>query len=78
MIKLTANQADAMLSLGNYVGETIEVLTSEYDANVDRDFVRRSKGRFNSSTLRGLEAKGFIKIELAFWKGARLTVLKAA
>ena len=78
MTSLTKNQAEAMITFSQYVGRTVEVLTSEYTANVNPSFVRTAVGVFNSAALRGLEAKGFIRIDLAFWKGARVTVLKAA
>ena len=73
---LTAKQADQMRSLSNYVGQTVNVLTSYYDANVSPDF--KHVGIFNSASLRGLAAKGFIRIERTYWKGATITVLKAA
>lgn len=78
MAKLTEKQADSMLSLGNYVGRTVDVMTSEYARNVNPEFVRRSVGLFNASTLRGLERKGFIRINQAMWRGANITVLRAA
>lgn len=65
-----------MATLGRYVGATVEVLTSEYHANVAPQAVRDSVGTVSSAALRGLEARGFIKIELAYWKGATVTVLK--
>jgi hypothetical protein len=74
---LTASQLDSMRTLGNYVGQTINVLTSQYTANVDREFVSSAKGIHQSSALRGLEKKGYIHIEQAMWKGASVTVLKA-
>ena len=76
--QLTANQAEAMMTLSRYVGQTVQVLTSEYDANIAAQAKRDSVGTFKSAALRGLETKGFIKIDLAYWKGATLTVLKAA
>lgn len=77
--KLTANQAAAMASLSAYVGQTVEVLTSGYTANVAPEAVRRAVGgTMSSAALRGLAAKGLIRIELAYWKGARITVLAAA
>ena len=78
MTNLTENQAEAMLTLNRYVGQTVEVLTSEYTANVAPQAVIKSVGTLKSAALRGLEAKGFIKIELAYWKGATITVLNAA
>jgi hypothetical protein len=75
--KLTRHQEDSMASLRHYVGQTVEVMTSHYDRNVNPEFVKRAVGGVhNSAALRGLEAKGYIKIEDAFWKGARITVLK--
>jgi len=73
---LTENQIESMLTLSNYVGKTIDVLTSEYTANINPDFARRAKGLHKGSTLRGLQSKGFIKIEETFWKGATVTILK--
>ena len=79
MTTLTANQAEAMTSLNGYVGKTVEVLTSGYTANVSADFVARAVGgTMSRAALRGLEKKGFIRIEGAYWKGATVTVLKAA
>ncbi len=75
MTALTASQQQAMMTLSNYVGQTVDVLTSQYSANVSRDFVARSVGIFNAAALRGLEKKGFISMK-AFWKGATVTVLK--
>lgn len=76
--KLTRAQTDVMLTLSNCVGRTVDVLTSQYDANVDADFRKRAYhlGSTTASTLKGLEAKGFIKVERSFWKGAVVTVLK--
>lgn len=74
---LTRNQMNSMDSLNGHVGETVDVLTSGYTANVAPEFVRRAVGGCHSSAaLRGLEAKGFIRINRAFWKGANITVLK--
>ena len=73
---LTTLQLDSMRTLSNYVGQTINVLTSMYDANVDRGFVSSAKGIHSSSSLRGLERKGYIRIEQTMWKGASITVLK--
>jgi hypothetical protein len=75
-MKLTDHQDSAMRSLSNHVGKTVEVLTSQYDANVSPAYRARSVGTFKSAALRGLEIKGFIKIVDAYWKGATVTVLK--
>ncbi len=69
---------EAMQVLGQYAGKTVEVLTSEYTSNVNPKAIHDAVGTFKSSTLRGLERRGIIRIELAYWKGARITVLKAA
>lgn len=74
--QLTKLQLDAMRTLTNYVGETVSVLTSQYDANVSQRAKDESKGTMSSAALRGLESKGFIKIVAAYWKGATVTVLK--
>lgn len=74
--KFTPNQYDAMCAFDKYVGKTVSCLTSQYDANVAERARRESVGTFNSAALRGLEARGYIKIELAYWKGATVTVLK--
>ena len=76
MKTLTTSQYDSMLRFSNYVGQTIDVLTSQYHANVNPEFVRNAKGIHNSASLRGLEKKGYIRIEQAMWKGATITVLK--
>ena len=78
MANLTPNQAAAMAALHSYVGQTVQVLTSQNTANVARQAVANAVGIFSSAALRGLEAKGYIKINLAYWKGANITVLKAA
>lgn len=39
----------------------------------NRESVNRAKGGIHSAAV---ESKGYIKIDLAFWKGARVTVLK--
>jgi len=75
MTQMTANQAEAMAILSQYEGKTVEVLTSEYTANVNPEAVRRSVGTFKSAALRGLETKGFIHIEAFYWNRARVTVL---
>ena len=77
-MKLTPNQTEAMLYLSNYVGRDVDVFTSQYIHNVNPVFTRRAIGYFNSATLRGLEAKGLIRINAAFWKGANITVLRDA
>jgi hypothetical protein len=74
--KLTRHQEDAMCLFRNYVGETIDVSTSYYESGVNPEFLKRRKGVVNSAALRGLEAKGYIKIEEAYWRGATVTVLK--
>lgn len=75
MTNLTANQADAMQALRGHVGRTVQVATSRYDANVAATF--QPVAYVNSAALRGLERKGFIRIERAYWKGADVTVLLA-
>ena len=76
--KITANQAAALAGLEAHAGQTVEVLTSGYTANVAPEAVRRAVGgTMSSAALRGLEAKGFIRIEAAYWKGARITVIAA-
>lgn len=73
---LTDHQHNAMCTLTNHVGKTVDVLTSQYDANVSPAFVKRAVGTMKSAALRGLEKRGFIKIVDAYWKGATVTVLK--
>jgi len=75
-MKLSPNQSEALSVLSAYVGQQVEVLTSGYTANVAPAAVAASVGTFSSAALRGLAARGFIRIDLAYWKGARLTVLK--
>lgn len=72
---LTPNQESAMRDLSNWKGETILVLTSQYTNNVNPDFVRDAKTTINSATLRGLEKRGLIRIDDAYWRGATVTVL---
>lgn len=74
-MKLTDNQVDAMQTLTNYVGRTVQVATSGYLANVAKTF--SPVAITNSAALRGLERKGFIRIEQSYWKGADVTVLRS-
>jgi hypothetical protein len=74
---LTANQAEALAVLGQYVGQTVLVLTSGYTANVAPAAIAEAVATVSSAALRGLEARGFIRIETSMWKGARVSVLKA-
>lgn len=74
---MTSNQTAAMNVLGKYVGQTVQVLTSQYDANVAPQARADSVGTFNSAALRGPEKRGLIKIDRAYWKGATITVLAA-
>lgn len=74
---MTSNQTAAMNVLGKYVGQTVQVLTSQHDANVAAQARADSVGTFNSAALRGLEKRGLIKIDRAYWKGATITVLAA-
>jgi hypothetical protein len=76
MKPLTKNQEYALNVLAPHTGKTVEVLTSTYTANVDPKAVADSIGIVSSAALRGLEARGLIRIEVAYWKGARVTVLK--
>jgi hypothetical protein len=78
MSKLTPAQQQVMYSLNSRVGQTVEVLTSEYTAAVNPDYVKRAifLGTVSSATLRGLETKGFIRIVETYWRGAMLEVLK--
>jgi hypothetical protein len=73
--QLTANQTEALYVLSQYAGQTVQVLTSQYDANVAAKAKADSVGTFSSAAIRGLASKGFIRIEGAYWKGATLTVL---
>lgn len=77
MANLTTNQAEALDRLSQYVGQTVLVLTSQYDANIAPEAKRTNVGTFNSAALRGLAARGYIKLD-AFWKGANVTVLKVS
>lgn len=72
---LSSKQMDAINSLRPYAGETVNVLTSQNFANVDRAFVDSAVGGiFNASTLRSLEEKGFLTVANSFWKGATIHV----
>ena len=76
--KLSATQQIAMQAYSLRTGETFDVLTGEPTKNVDREFVQRAYGpKISQAALRGLEARGLIKINQAFWKGATITVIKA-
>jgi len=76
---LTTNQSEALAVLSQYVGQTVLVLTSGYTANVAPEAVAQAVGgTIKSSTLRGLAARGFIRIDTSMWKGARITVLRTA
>ena len=69
MIPLTQKQQDAITRLSQYAGQRILILTTQYGdyRNIGH------KGYINSSTLRGLAAKGLIQIE-PIWRGAWVTV----
>lgn len=68
---LTPAQQDALRRLSQYAGQRIFVLTTQYG-----DYRGTGhKGYFNSSTLRGLHARGLVNVELV-WRGAWVTVPK--
>lgn len=74
---LTRSQYDAMCDFDPYIGQTINVLTSESARSVNPEFAKTAVGGYhNSATLRGLEKKGYIRIENTFWRAASITVLK--
>jgi hypothetical protein len=72
---LTRNQLECDF-LNRHIGETVLVLTSGYTANVAPRAIAEAVGYAPSQALRGLAARGYIKIEDAFWKGAKVTVLR--
>lgn len=72
---MTPNQEAAVQALREHAGRTVQVLTSGYTANVSQQAVSNSVATVSSAALRGLEKKGFLKIECAYWKGATVTVL---
>jgi hypothetical protein len=69
--KLTPSQKQALDVLSQYAGERVLVLTSQYAVAPEAE--RISKGYFNAATLRGLDAKGLLKVE-TIWRGAWVTV----
>lgn len=71
---LTANQMDCAHFLNGRVGQTVLVLTSGY--RVAPEAEKTAVGYASSAALRGLEARGYIRIDHAFWRGARVTVLR--
>lgn len=75
MPALTPNQAEVAAILNPHLGATVLILTSGYTANVAPAAIKEAVGTIKSATLRGLEARGFLKVE-GMWKGARVTVLK--
>ena len=78
MQTITENQARVMQSLQGNAGQIVEVITSQYDANIDQAYRKRAifLGTTTRSTLEGLERKGFISDLETFWKGARFRVVK--
>ena len=58
------------------VGETLYVATSEYSNSKATGYWNDWKLRSTVATLKGLETRGVIKIDLLFWRGAKVTVLK--
>lgn len=57
------------------IGKTYEVGTSAYSNSRATGYW--SPDRFcSSATLRGLEARGIIRIDRAFWRGATVTILE--
>lgn len=71
---LTPSQREALTILAPYAGQTVEVLTSGYTANIAPDAVRSAVATIKSQTLRGLAAQGHIRIIDSYWKGARIHV----
>lgn len=78
MTNFTQKQIEALDALEQFVGqEEVLILTSGYTANVSDQAVSKAVATINAATLRGLEARGFIRIETKMWKGATISVLKS-
>lgn len=71
---LTAAQIEAGYVLNAHVGERVLVLTSYNVANIAPAAREKSVGYVTSTALRGLAARGLVKVE-PMWKGAYVTVL---
>jgi hypothetical protein len=74
--KLTPAQKVAMRDLGHHVGETVSVLLGEPIVSMNPEFAKGAATRTTGPTLRGLHAKGLVRIEKTFWRGATVTVLR--
>lgn len=74
MTQMTTRQYYAMATLNDYKGKTVDVLCSQYDTGIAKDFLKSKVLRTTAATLRSLEKKGLIKVDY-FWRGARVTVL---
>jgi hypothetical protein len=68
---LSPAQQDAINFFGQYAGQRVLVLTTQY--RVAEQAERISVGYFKSSTLRGLAARGLLKVE-TIWRGAWVSV----
>ena len=70
---LTDNQHQFLNSVE--VGTTYEVGTSTYSNSRATGYW--SPDRYcSSATLRGLEARGLIRIDRTFWRGAKVTIIE--
>lgn len=76
---LTPAQDSAMRTLSNYRGQTVQVQTSQYTRSGTGAPLYSADWKpvdiIHSSVLRSLETRGLIRIDLAFWRGANVTVL---
>ncbi len=76
-MKLTVRQKAAMAALNAHVGKTVNVLLGEPVVSMNPDFAKSAACRTTGPTLRGLHAKGFVRITNSFWRGATVEVLRA-
>lgn len=78
---MSQNQIDTALTLSNYVGETVDVQTSQYTHSGSGKPLYpetwKPKTIATLATLKGLETRGYIRIVETFWRGATVEVLKS-
>lgn len=77
---LTPAQEDAMRTLANYAGQTVSVQTSQYHVSGRTGQplypdTWKPVDIIGAATLRGLQARGLIKITASFWRGATIEVV---
>jgi hypothetical protein len=76
MKALTPTQAEFLSVTSGLVGQTFDVATSQYSCSKATAYWNGYKTHCTVAALRGLEKRGFIKVDLFFWRGATVKRLK--